>query len=63
MVSLLLSWGSGVGIMVNPSSAHMISALLFPAAKVLSLGFGFGLVRVLGKQRVVEWKPCLEHVL
>ena len=46
--------------MVNPSSAHLISALLFPAAKVLSLGSGFGSVRVLGKQRVVEWKPCLE---
>ena len=33
----------------------------FPAmaAKVLSLGFGFGLICVLGKQRVVEWKTML----
>ena len=46
--------------MVNPSSAHLISSLLCPAAYALSLGSGFGLMRVLGKQRVVEWKPCLE---
>ena len=46
--------------MVNPSSAHPISSLLCPAAKVLSLGSGFRVRRVLGKQRVVEWKPCLE---
>ena len=46
--------------MVNPSSAHLISRLLRSAAKVLSLGSGFGARRVLGKQRVVEWKPCLE---
>ena len=51
----MLSWGSGlpggceVGIMVNPSSAHLISALLFPAAKVLSLGSGFRVKCVLGK--------------
>lgn len=46
--------------MVNPSSAHLISALLCPAAYVLSLSFGFGVRCVLGKQGVVEWKPCLE---
>jgi len=56
MVALLLSWGSGVpegcevGIMANPSSAHLISGLLCPAAKVLSLGFGFVPVLVLGKR-------------
>ena len=38
----------------NPSSAHLMSSLLCPAAYVLSLGFGFGAMRVLGKQRVVE---------
>ena len=38
LVSLLLSWGSRVlegcrvGIMANPSSAHLISGLLCPAA-------------------------------
>lgn len=56
MVALLLIWGSGLPggcggrIMANPSSVHPISSLLRPAAYVLSLGFGFGARRVLGKQ-------------
>jgi len=56
MVALLLIWGSGLPggcggrIMANPSSVHLISSLLRPAAYVLSLGFGFGARRVLGKQ-------------
>ena len=45
--------GCEVGIMANPSSAHPISGLSCPAAHVLSLGFGFGARRVLGKG--VEW--------
>ena len=67
LVSLLLSWGSGVlegcevGIMANPSSAHLIFGLLRPAAKVLSLGFGFGLMCVLGKQRVASRKTMLRR--
>ena len=44
----------------TPAKANALPVL---AAYVLSLGFGFGAMRVLGKQRVVEWKPCLEHVL
>ena len=34
----------------NPSSAHLISCLLCPAAYALSLGSGFGLMLVLGKR-------------